>query len=220
MAKETGILSLGTRKDATTWENGCKKLGFTAPHPIKKPSPNLDEIAAFFSRKSHWLFLAGHFGNRTLYNDSGNVEITFSSSGVTAKVDGDKRVLKKNTADFQQDKNCEVVVWGGCSVFDGQETIRQLRKLFGNHVLLGFAGLTGWKVVDALLGGGFIKPRHFFNRVTGQIDNPAAIRNAWLRTALQGYGGGGYESRFRAIDPNGQEWHLRNNKIVRGRKIS
>ena len=220
MPKKTGILSLGTRKDATTWENGCKGLGFDAPLPIKKPSPSMDELKAFFSSDSDWLFIAGHFGGDMLFNEKDSVSATFSADSVELKVGGEKATVKKGTAEFQLDKNCKVVLWGGCSVCSATDLIRDLQKLFGAHVLLGFKGSTGWKMVDAMLGGGFIKTGHFFERVKGHDDEPAKIRDAWMQTALKGYGGDDFEDRFRAIDPDGQEWEISKKKIKRGRKIT
>jgi hypothetical protein len=70
-----------------------------------------------------------------------------------------------------------------------------------------------------MLGGGFIT-NHFFKRVEGHITDPVAIRNAWMETALRGYGGGSQEGIFRAVDPDGQEWKLLNRKIVKGRTLS
>jgi hypothetical protein len=40
-----------------------------------------------------------------------------------------------------------------------------------------------------------------------------------MQAALAGHGGSEIEGRFRAIDPDGQEWKIANNKIVQGRKI-
>ena len=69
MARTTAILSLGTRKDATTWENGCRGLGFDLGRVIKKGQPTIEELREFFSTPAQWLFLAGHFGSLTLLNE-------------------------------------------------------------------------------------------------------------------------------------------------------
>lgn len=214
-----GILSLGTRRDATTFEKGCAGLGLKARLPIKKPNPTMAELESFFAGPARWLFFGGHFGGRTLSNEQGNVEIRFESDHVKATVDDAKAQLHKKGSAFRLHEDCVVVLWGGCSVCTDADTVRTLRTLFGEHVLLGFAGLTGWRMVDALLGGGFIKKEHFFDRLSPGKLEPAAIRDAWMRTARRGYGGGDLEGRFRAVDPDGQEWRLTGGKIVRGRKF-
>ncbi len=95
-----------------------------------------------------------------------------------------------------------------------------MRTLFGPHVLLGFNGLTGWKMVDAMLGGGFIGAgRHFFDRVVGKDSDAAGVRDAWMETAKFGYGGSDNESKFRAIDPDGREWKLQKGEIRPGRRF-
>ena len=217
--KKTSILSLGTRKDATTWQNGCQAANINVLNSIKKPAPTIANLKAFFKGTPHWLFFAGHFGQNSLANEDDSVNIIFSDDSIkliTGSVDVE---IKKESPDFKLNTNCEVILWGGCSVCSSKNTIEIMRKLFGKHVLLGFAGLTGWKIVDAMLGGGFIT-NHFFKRLNGKISNSVAVRDAWMETARYGYGGGSIENRFRAIDPDGQEWKLSNKKIVKGRKFS
>jgi hypothetical protein len=220
MARSTGILSLGIRRDATTWENGCKGLGFDTPNPIKKGSPTLSELRAFFKSKPEWIFLAGHFGDLELSNEDGSVTATFDTDGVRLAVSGATALLKKGSEDFSLDANCKVVLWGGCSVCSREMTIRTMRTLFGPHVLLGFMGTTSWEMVDAMLGGGFIRAgNHFFDRVAGKDDNAAGVRDAWMETAKSGYGETKAEPKFRAIDPDGREWKLQKGEIRPGRSF-
>ena len=219
MARSTSILSLGTRKDATTWEKGCKGLGFDVGAVIKKSYPTMDELKALVKTKPHWLFLAGHFGSLELLNDKEDVFVEFAADQVELHVKKEKETIKQSSGDFGLNANCEVVIWGGCDVCTNRNTVEILRKLFGEHVLLGFKGLTGWRMSDAILGGDFIKSDHFFDRVQGHEDDPVAIRDAWMKTAQKGYAGGDLEDRFRAVDRNGQEWVLRKKKIVKGRKF-
>lgn len=219
MAKSTAILSLGTRKDATTWEKGCQGLGFDLAAVIKKPYPTIDELKTLFKTKPHWLFLAGHFGSMQLLNEKEDVWVKFATDKVELQVKKEKATIEKSGGDFGLSANCELVMWGGCDVCTNRNTVKILRTLFGEHVLLGFRDTSGWKMVDAMLGGGFIKSDHFFDRVKGHEDDPIAIRDAWMKTAQKGYGGGDLEDRFRAVDRNGQEWELRKKKIVKGRKF-
>lgn len=175
-------------------------MGFDAPSPIRKPAPSLDELKTFFKSQPHWVFLAGYFGRMTLLNDAhykdrgkDEVSVVFDKDKVTVKYDKETAVLEKTTGDFNLHKNCRLVVWGGCNVFSKEST---------------------------LLGGGFIKTGHFFERVKGKEDKPEKICDAWMLAAGKGYGGGDMEEIFRALDPSGQEWELSGGKIKRGRKIT
>lgn len=219
MPKSTTILSLGTRKDATTWEKGCQNLGFTVDAVIKKSYPTLDELKTVVKTKPHWIFLAGHFGGLQLLNEKEDVFVEFAKDKVTLHVKKEKEQIDASSNDFGWNTASEVVVWGGCDVCSGKNTVETLRLLFGEHVLLGFQGLSGWRMVDAMLGGDFIKKDHFFDRVAGHEDDPEAIRDAWMKTAKLGWGGDTLESRWRAVDRNGQEWRLKDKKIIKGRKF-
>ena len=219
MARTGGILSLGTRRDATTWEKGCEKLGIKARLPIRKPLPTLEETKDFFGTSAHWCYFGGHFGDSTLSNEQGTAEVLFTATGVTITVAEREAVLSRDARTFQLHQTCEVVLWAGCAVMDDDDTVRTMRKLFGQHLLLGFFDQTGWAVVDAMLGGGFMKTGHFFDRLSAETLDAVSVRDAWMNAALKGYGGAEYEPRFRAVDPDGQEWQLRDRKIVRGRKF-
>lgn len=216
---KSGLLSLGTRKDATTWAKGCTRVGFDVPLPIKQPNPGVQQLRRFFGTSPEWVFLAGHFGEHTLFNEDGSVQIEFASGHVECTAGGKTEKILKNRG-FSLHADCRVVLWGGCSVCHSEHTVRTLRALFGQHVMLGFAGSTGWRVVDAILGGGFITKEHFFERVRDKCDDLAAVRDAWMKTARAGYGNGRLEGIFRAVDPDGQEWILRKGELMRDRVIS
>jgi len=180
----------------------------------------MSELRGFFKSKPNWIFLAGHFGRLELSNEDGSVKITFATNGVTLELGDEIALLKKGSEDFSLDANCIVALWGGCSICSSEITIRTMRTLFGPHVLLGFNGLTGWKMVDAMLGGGFIGAgKHYFNRVRGKEINAAGVRDAWMETAKFGFGGTKIESKFRAIDPDGREWKLQGGSIKPGRSF-
>ena len=216
MPPTTGILSLGTRQDATTWEAGCKGKGVATVSPIiKKPEPSLTELKTWFVGSQNWLFIAGHFSSY-LYNEKDTVSVTFQNDGVDVKVGAESAKLRKSDNSFTLEKSAKVVIWGGCSVLGDAGHIKTMRKLFNNPLMLGFAGLTGWRIVDAMLGNGFIKPpQAFFERLTNKED-PSNIRDAWMETAKFGYGGNSeMEPKFRAVDPNGQSWCLKDKKIIK-----
>lgn len=180
----------------------------------------MGELRAFFKSKPDWIFMAGHFGDLQLSNEDGSVKVTFAADGVTLAAAGEIALLKKGSEDFSLDANCKVVLWGGCSVCSDDMTIRTMRTLFGPHILLGFKGLTGWKMVDAMLGGGFIGAgKHFFDRVIGKDSDAADVCDAWMETAKFGYGGSNNESKFRAINPDGLEWKLQKGEIKPGRRF-
>ena len=65
----------------------------------------------------------------------------------------------------------------------GRYTMETIRKLFGSHVLLGFAGETGWKMVDAMLGAGFIKAVAFVTWILAVL---AVAQALFLARAFKG----------------------------------
>jgi hypothetical protein len=163
--------------------------------------------------------MSGHFSSLRLYDDNNTTTLSFSADQVNVTTRDGNRVAKKNMADFGLSKNCKVVLWGGCSVCSSKDTVSTLQKLFGPHVLLGYAGSTGAAITEALLGGGFIKKGHFFDNLKNMDFQPAAIRNAWLRAAINGYKGGTgansiNEQLFRAVDPDGREWFTSGGQII------
>lgn len=216
MTLYTGILSLGTRQDATAWQNGCRNLGIgTSVTPITTPNPTMTTLKSFFVSSSHWLFLAGHYAG-TLYNDAGSVEISFLDGGVDIDAAGESAQLRRADCTFSLHETCSLILWGGCSVLGRPNDVRTMRRLFNQPLMLGFAGLTGWRIVNAMLGADFIPAnRAFFSRISNPGD-AAEVRDAWMETALWGYGGGTMEDLFRAVDPDGQEWKLSKKQIVKG----
>ncbi|KQR16014.1 hypothetical protein [Cellulomonas sp. Leaf334] len=217
MTQSTGILCLGTRPDASTWEKGCKSLGFDVPLPIKKPAPTMDELVGFFGRSFDWVFFGGHFASRRLYNESGDVGVRFGPDAVTLEVGSDTKTLKRGSAELGLRPT--LVLWGGCSTLGDNDLVRDLHTLFGAGTMLGFRGVTGWKVVDAMLGAGFMADKqHFLARV--QADSSSAeLTAAWMAAAKLGWGGGKLEDRFAAVDTGGQRWILRDKAIVADSKL-
>ena len=217
MTDRTGILCLGTRPDATTWEKGCKALGFDAPLPIKKPSPTMDELVQFFGSSFDWVFFGGHFSGGRLYNESGAVGVRFAGDAVTVEAGDESRTLKRGSADLKLQPR--LVLWGGCSTLGSTALVRELHSLLGNHTMVGFRGLTGWKVVDAMLGAGFMADkRHFFSRVEAGSSSPD-LTSAWMQTAKLGWSGGTLEDRFAAVDTGGQRWVLQDKQVARDSKL-
>jgi hypothetical protein len=209
-------LSLGTRRDAETWNAGCVRLGLAEEVSIRSGNPSMADIEKFMGGSAKWLFFGGHFGGQTLLNEDGSTKMKFSESNVVCTAGGTTKTLTRGT-EFNLHQTAMVILWGGCNVCSGGSTIRALRSLFGNHVLLGFAGITGWKIVDAMLGGGFIK-KHFFARSPSTSDMDALAR-AWLNTAVSGYGAGSIGEMIRAVEYTGQEWEIEGGKIQKGRKF-
>lgn len=217
MSDRTGILCLGTRPDASRWEKGCRALGFDAPLPIKKPAPTMEELTRFFAGSYDWVFFGGHFSGGRLYNESGAVGVRFSSDAVTVEVGKESTTLARGTAALGLQPR--LVLWGGCSTLGASGLVRDLNALFGTHTMVGFRGITGWKVVDAALGGGFLAgKRHFFSRVEA-TSSSAELTAAWMQTAKLGWSGGTLEDRFAAVDATGQRWVLRDGQVVRDAKL-
>ena len=216
MKLKAGTLALGTRRDAATWGSGCMTAGLDLTHSVRKSTPSLEEVRDIFNAPLDWLYLGGHFSGRELYNEDHSFGLKFEATHIEVRQDGSAVArLSPEDSSMSLGATVAVVLWGGCSVCGSAETVRVLRKLFRNHTLLGFAGLTGQAIVDAMLGGGFMKKSHFFRQVEGDIADPDLVAQAWMRAAKAGYGGGSIESIFRAVDYSGQGWMLRDGKIVR-----
>jgi hypothetical protein len=217
---KAGIISLGTRADATTFEKGCKALGFDVPLPIKKPAPSMQELKDFFVRKVDWLFLAGHSGGNNILNESGSVNITFESKRIVLTVNEETVNLGKGTANLSVDSSVKLIFFGGCSMLNKRAHIISFRDLFNKCPLLGFKQSTGWKMVDAMFGGGFIK-EHFFKRAKGQLDNKDKLARIWLETAASKYAYANTENekRFASVDTKGRRWIIRAGKIISDIKV-
>lgn len=216
---KTGILSLGTRSDARTWEQQCQALGFDAPLPIKTSAPSLEQIKDFFRRPADWLYFGGHFIRPELYNEAHDVSVHFYADRVEIDAKGEKQVLRKGTEDFRLDSSLSLIIWAGCSTLSSRAYVGEMSRLFGPHVMIGFRRLTGIAMCNAMFsGGGFIR-RPFFVRVAENQTDPATCRDAWMGAALEGYGGGENEDRFAAVDPDGTLWTLENKKIKKGAKL-
>ena len=219
--KNQSTLSLGTRSDALTWERGCSRVGLDLLTSLRKPSPTLVELKAFFKGQPSWLYMGGHFGGLKLFNHAyregkpNAVSIKFHIDHLIVDIDGTTEKLSQSDGSFMVHKSVLVILWGGCSVCDTVRTMKVLRGLFGPHVLLGFAGETGSAMVDAMLGNGFIKKNHFFNNVQGKTDDLDAISQAWMKAANAGYATHAYADKFRAVDFGGQGWKLSDGKIVK-----
>jgi hypothetical protein len=239
----TGVLSLGPNRVANTWADGCKGLGIDVLPPfINKQAPTLDELLAFFATSPDWIYFAGHHLDNELYSEHLSVRLAFEKDKITLMTGGlptakgrpynpKKTTIEKNSSQFKLgvSKNL-VILWGGCSVCSERNTrlLTDLFSLFGSHVLLGFGGMTGIDMADVLLGGratdketgkSWSLKKSFFGYLKDTKQDAEAVRNAWMQAALAGHGGSEIEGIFRAIDPDGQEWKIAHNKIVRGRKI-
>lgn len=233
MTMTTGILAISAKGLARAWGKGCKGIGVRIAKRITAHEPSGREIRQFFRESPDWIYLGGHFSGMRLYNyrknDTRSVRFMRRRVKVTLQnADGVESsfFLSKRESKFNLHKKCKIVLWGGCSVCEERDTIEKLRDLFGQHLLLGYADMTGWKITNALLGGGKIhnrleinREKSFFGRFDGtKLSDLEYIRRIWMQTALDAYGGKKYEHLIRAIDPNGQEWWLKNNKIKRGLK--
>jgi len=239
----TGVLSLGPNRVANTWKNGCKELGIDVLPPfINKEAPTVDELLAFLRTSPDWIYFAGHHLGNELFSEHMSVRIGFEKDKVAlftgglpkakgGSYDPKKTTIERDSSQFMLNvSNNLVILWGGCSVCSDHNTLlmTDLFSLFGPHVLLGFGGMTGIDMVDVLLGGGatvkdtgasWSLKANFFANLKDTKKDAEAVRNAWMQAALAGHGGTETEGVFRAIDPDGQEWKIKNKKIVRGRQI-
>ncbi len=239
----TGVLSLGPNRVANTWADGCKGLGIPVLPPfINKEAPTLDELLTFFGTSPDWIYFAGHHLGNELFSEKMSARIDFEKDKITLFTGGlptakgrpyepTKTTIDRDSSQFMLNMSDNLVVlWGGCSVCSDQHTqlLTDLFSLFGAHVLLGFAGMCGINMVDVLLGGSapdkdtgnsWSLKKNFFANLQDSTKDAEAVRDAWMQAALVGHGGTEIEGSFRAIDPDGQEWKVAKNKIVKGRKI-
>jgi hypothetical protein len=134
----------------------------------------MEDLKSFFAETPDWLYLGGHFGSLTLFNEdsyksrAGAVDIEFADDHVEIKIDTTTATLSRADDTFQLHKQVVAILWGGCSVCNTTHTMKTLRNLFDQHVLLGFSVSTGVGMVDAMLGNDFIKKKHFFDNVSGR----------------------------------------------------
>jgi hypothetical protein len=217
---KTGILALGLRRDAGTWEEQCRQtLGFEAPLPVRHPSPTLQQLRDFFRRPAEWLYFGGHFVRPELYNEASTVGVSFHADRVELRAGNEKGTLRKGTDEFTLDRSVRLILWGGCSTLSRKEYVAELNALFGPHLMLGFRRTTGIPMCEAMFtGGGFIK-EPFFKRAASAPADDAACRDAWMGAALEGYGGSENEDRFAAVDPDGTGWILEKKGIKRSGKM-
>jgi hypothetical protein len=221
LTRSSGVLALGERKDAVSFEAGCERLDIEVASSIRSGQPTRAQLEGFLAASPHWLFLAGHFADRTLFNDAKNVRLGFHADHVALQLGNDPvTTLTKGTDAFGLDEHLEVVIWGGCDVATSHAVVEDLRQLFGEHLLLGFAGVTGWQVTNAMFGGGAFTQNHLFHRILDGGMDAASVRDAWMKMAQFGWADSTLGTRFRAVDPDGQEWKLTDGQITTGRKFA
>ena len=159
MPATASILSLGTRTDAETWRQGVAGLGATIVHDVRSAFPTIEQIRTFFAGSEEWLFIAGHFNNGELYNEAhhqGNaataLRIAFANDLVTVRRGTDPPVTLTKGAEFSQHSSANCVFWGGCNTNSDVSQVNNLRALFGNHTLIGWKGITGWQILNVVMG--------------------------------------------------------------------
>jgi len=206
---------LGSRRDASDWESGCQGLGFRPLQSVRTGHVTLATAQSFFRSSPEWLYMAGHYAGQQLYSENSETTVSFSNDSIGLTTTNGSATVKKADNTFGLHKNIKVVIWGGCSLLGNADEVEMMRSWFGEHVMLGFAGLTGWRIVQAMFGGGFIpKNKSFFARLSRNPSSDEVVK-AWMETAQLGYGGVEMESKFRAVDAEGQGWQLSRKQIVK-----
>jgi hypothetical protein len=174
-----------------------------------------------------------------MYNAPGTATLYFYSGRVRLEVGKGKDVKTQvvrgdNWAEFSL--QCKVMLMCGCSIIPDENHpypngLADIFALFGPHLLLGLKGSTGWKMFNYLLGGetpGVPKPLadNFFAKLKGETQNVESIRNAWLGAGAAGYHDPkqtktttAQEAQVIAVDPDGQQWHLKQGELEKGSKF-
>lgn len=211
-------LDFGDPMDARTFEKGCDGRSLRKEHSILSPAPTTEQLTAFFQGSPQLVYFSGHFQDRELWGDN-RAEVYFGKTGVRLKVNDEYTPLRKSDGGFRLHDSVVAVIWGGCSALSNSADIKILRELFPKAALLGYSAATGVAINNAMLGGGFIRRKHFFDRLPrGEITGAACVW-AWMGAAQTGYTGNSLADRFRAVTAAGQEWKLAGGKIVKGRRF-
>ncbi len=203
-------LDLGAASDARIWERGCAQLGMTLANSLIKPSPTLAELTEFFNGWPNWVYFSGHFSHVSLFSDT--VDVEFVDDKIKLIAGDGRKELRKIPSEFQHHQSASVLIFGACSVARDIPTLKIIRQLFDNPLILAFAGVTGISMNNAMLN-------EFFKKIRSEHADQNTIMDAWLRAMDGYYGGGENESKFRAISPEGQEWQIKNSEIIRGRTM-
>lgn len=229
MAIRYATLCLGRRRDVVTWEESCEALGFQKACSIVKVVATPADVATFFATEAEWVYLAGHAIDDMMHGEGMKPVITFRSDGIAVQEGpaAPARMIAVGSAGFRM-RQVQVLISGGCSVFEDRFKVPVFRALFGNPVILGPWDQSGPAMMNLMLGGGGVK-NAFFQRY---LSNGGNAVQAWLATAQAIYGGGapsGYhrrdgqpvsvEENFRAADKEGQEWLVRDRTIIKGRLL-
>lgn len=119
-----------------------------------------------------------------------------------------------------QHGNCKAVFWGGCNTNSSNAQVTLFRNLFGDHTLIGWKGITGWQILNVVMGGFGNSPpnpaQDFFDLLGATPDDPATIKNAWLQSAIDSSWGDGTQTddKFSVISPSGSGFKISGNSII------
>lgn len=212
-------LDLGEADDARSWEKGCQSLGLKGGTSIMALEPDAQHLCSFFGTVPDWTFLSGHyqageFWGETKAKQAGAL-MRLQRDRVSLWSGGQRAVMIKGQG-FRMHTNLSLLVWGACSACADPAGLRMMRELFDNPTILGYTARSGWKITNAMLGGGFLRA-HFFEQLRHRSTHRSAdFVSAWLGAAKAGYGGSPMEGLFCAVDNEGQTWRLRGGEIVPG----
>lgn len=149
------------------------------------------EIEGFFKGSGEWLFLAGHFIS-SLYNEDSSVDVTFGASEVNVTAGGATKTLTK-TNGFNLHRSAKIIFWGGCNVHSRKGTVSKLRTLFGNPVMIGWKSITGYQILNVMMGAyGNTSPSpglDFFDRVKDDPKDVQHVMEAWKGAAEDAFWG-------------------------------
>lgn len=231
----TSILTLTPSKNARIWSKELAKLGVRTGIKITEYEPSLDRLVAFFGQSPNWIYFTGHYLNghlRNYFPRSATAGVYFYRDRVQVHAPDGTRTLYKDRGFNAHRAKTKVIMFGGCSVcHDESNQIPELRELFGNPLILGYARGSVWRTNREMFSGvefnrhGQVKRRHkhvdFFDQVgKGKADDLEHVREAWLRAVIRMIENPGKQTLFRAIDPDGTEWKVVRGKIRKGRSFA
>ncbi len=238
MAMGYATLSLGTTAQPGIWNKRCTELGLVQMFSSIKLKTPAEEIRSFFGTRADWVLMSGHSDGSDLYGDTMPPFLQFKRDHTIEIMadDGKTRTTLDPKSDAFRMNSVKVLFFTGCCIFLEQTgydlwALKVIRAIFGKPVILGTSFLTGRGYTQTMFDGLNDSNPGFFKHYKDNGGDPVA---AWMETARKIYGnakpdekypilrdgkGVSAEENFRALDVNGQEWMIRDKKLIKARNI-
>ena len=218
----SSILTFGRHSpNAKEWRTQLSNLGVTTVIAVEAKEPNYKDMIAFFAQPANWIYFSGHHIDGHLFNnypEPATAGVRFSAGRVHAYAPSGSGTLRKGGEFKLHERKPQVLFWGGCNVCESRETVRTIRALFNNPLILGYSEQSGIPVTRKIFTGIHKLPGQkpnpklrgdtdFFEELaSGPLDDMHHVRESWLRSVRANVKNVARRDMFRAIDPDGKEW--------------